>query len=180
MPVRAPSTPSRRRRACRSVTSTVTMASCAPKRRQSFVVAPLIFPNYRLKGITMKRILLESVASVFVIGSALAQQAAPMPGMDMKGMDMKMMMPSPNDPPSTKGYKSAMMKMMEAMPKFTGDADIDFMKQMRTHHEAAIDMAKVVLANGKDADTKKLAQEIIAAQEKEIATIDAWLKKKGA
>jgi hypothetical protein len=39
-----------------------------------------------------------------------------MPGMDMKGMDMKMMMPSPNDPPSTKGYKSAMMKMMEAMP----------------------------------------------------------------
>ena len=130
----------------------------------------------------MKRILLASVASVFVIGSALAQQATPMPGMDMKGMDMdmKMMMPSPNDPPSTKGYKSAMMKMMEAMPKFTGDADIDFMKQMRTHHEAAIDMAKVVLANGKDADTKKLAQEIVAAQEKEIATIDAWLKKKGA
>jgi uncharacterized protein (DUF305 family) len=38
--------------------------------------------------------------------------------------------------------------------------------------------AKVVLANGKDADTKKLAQEIIAAQEKEIATIDAWLRKK--
>jgi uncharacterized protein (DUF305 family) len=73
-----------------------------------------------------------------------------------------------------------MMKMMEAMPKFTGDADIDFMKQMRTHHEAAIDMAKVVLANGKDVDTKKLAQEIIAAQEKEIATIDAWLRKKGA
>jgi integrase len=35
---------------------------------------------------------------------------------ELKGMDMKMMMPSPNDPPSTKGYKSAMMKMMEAMP----------------------------------------------------------------
>ena len=71
----------------------------------------------------MKRILLASVASVFVIGSTLAQQATPMPGMDMKGMDMKMMMSSPNDPPSTKGYKSAMMKMMEAMPKFAGDAD---------------------------------------------------------
>jgi hypothetical protein len=50
----------------------------------------------------MKRILLASVASVFVIGSALAQQATPMSGMDMKGMDMMMMMPSPNDPPSTK------------------------------------------------------------------------------
>ena len=48
-----------------------------------------------------------------------------------------------------------------------------------TPGKAAIDMAKVVLANGKDAETKKLAQDIIATQEKEIATIDAWLKKKG-
>ena len=38
----------------------------------------------------MKRILLGSVASVFVIGNALAQQATPTPGMDMKGMDMMM------------------------------------------------------------------------------------------
>lgn len=127
----------------------------------------------------MKRLLLGSVASVFVIGWALSQQA-PMPGMEMKGMDMKMMMPSPSDPASTKAYKSAMMKMMQAMPKFTGDADIDFMRQMRTHHQAAIDMAKVVLAHGKDAETKKLGQEIISAQEKEIVTIDAWLKKKGS
>ena len=98
----------------------------------------------------------------------------------MPGMDMKMMMPDPSDSPSTKGFKSAMMKAMQAAPKFTGDADVDFMKHMRSHHQAAIEMANVVLANGKDADTKKLAQEIITAQQKEIATIDAWLKKKGA
>jgi uncharacterized protein (DUF305 family) len=90
------------------------------------------------------------------------------------------MAPNPNDSAATQGYKAAMMKMMEATPKFTGDADIDFMMQMRTHHQAAIDMAKVLLANGKDAETRKLAQDVIAAQEKEIATIDAWLKKKGA
>lgn len=114
----------------------------------------------------MKRVVFIAFASAFIAASALAA-----------GMD-KMMMPSPNDPQSTKGYKSAMMNMMESMPKFTGDADIDFMKQMRTHHQAAIAMAKVVLANGKDAETKTLAQEIITAQEKEIATIDAWLKKK--
>jgi len=124
----------------------------------------------------MKRIILASVASIFVIGSVLSQQPDPKPGAE-KGMDMKMM-PSANDSPSTRGYKSAMKKMMEAMPGFTGDADIDFMTQMRVHHQAAIDMAKVLLANGKDAETKKLAQEIIAAQEKEIATIDAWLKKR--
>ena len=98
----------------------------------------------------------------------------------MKGMDMTMMMPNQGDALSTQGYKSAMMKAMLAMEKFSGDADVDFMKQMRPHHQAAIDMAKVVLANGKDSETKKLAQEIITAQEKEIAVIDAWLKKKGA
>ena len=98
----------------------------------------------------------------------------------MKGMDMTMMMPNPGDALSTQGYKSAMMKAMLAMASFSGDADVDFMKQMRPHHQAAIDMAKVVLANGKDSETKKLAQEIITAQEKEIAVIDAWLKKKGA
>lgn len=127
----------------------------------------------------MTRLLLASVASVFIFSSALAQQTTPMPGMDMKGMEMKMAQ-NPNDPASTKGYKAAMSKMMEATPKFTGDADIDFMKQMRTHHVAAVDMANVLLANGKDGETRKLAQKIIAAQEKEIKTIDAWLKKKGA
>ena len=127
----------------------------------------------------MKRLLMTVAAGALITGVAVAQQAAPMPGMDMKGMDMKMMMPSANDTPSTKAYKMAMMHAMQTMPAFSGDADVVFMKHMRPHHQAAIEMAKVVLANGKDAETKKLAQEIIAAQEKEIATIDAWLKKKG-
>lgn len=70
--------------------------------------------------------------------------------------------------------------MMEGMPmmKFTGDADADFMSHMRAHHQVAIDMAKVVLANGKDPEVKKLAQDIETAQQKEIVVIDAWLKTK--
>lgn len=127
----------------------------------------------------MHRIFVTTVAAVVITGSAFAQQADPMPEMNMKGMDMPMMTPSPNDPPATAGYKAAMMKMMQTMPKYSGDADVDFMKGMRVHHTAAIEMGKVVLANGKDAETKKLAQEIVTAQEKEIATIDAWIKKKG-
>ncbi len=124
----------------------------------------------------MKRLVLASVASALAIGFAIAQQPAPMPG-----MDMKMMAPNPSDSASTKGYKAAMMKMMEGMPmmKFTGDADVDFMSHMRSHHQCAVDMAKVVLANGKDPEVKKLAQDIITAQEKEIVAINAWLKAKG-
>ena len=131
----------------------------------------------------MKRILLTVAAVVLITGGVLAQQPAqmpgPMPGMDMKGMDMKMMMPGANDTPSTKAFKMAMMQAMQTMPAFSGDADVDFMKHMRHHHQAAVEMAKVVVANGKDTDVKKLAQDIITAQEKEIVTIDAWLKKKG-
>lgn len=126
----------------------------------------------------MHRFLINAFASAAIIGSTIACDRAPMDS-SMKGMDMDMM-PNSADSTATAGYKSAMMKMMQAAPKFTGDADVDFMKQMRSHHQAAIDMANVVLTNGKDEETMGLAREIIAAQEKEIAMIDAWLAKKGA
>ena len=129
----------------------------------------------------MKSILLASVASVLATAAALAADPAPMPCMDMKpGMGMKMMTPDPSDSASTKDYKAAMAKMMDGMPmmKFTGDADADFMSHMRAHHQGAIEMAKVVLANGKDPEVKKLAQDIETAQQKEIVVIDAWLKTK--
>jgi uncharacterized protein (DUF305 family) len=124
----------------------------------------------------MKRFLLIIATTTILTGSAIAHQNPP--SMDMKTMEMDMT-PQTGDSEATKGYKASMMKMMKAMPAFTGDADIDFMKHMRPHHQAAIDMGKVLLATGKDAETKKMAEEIISAQEKEIATIDAWLKKKG-
>ncbi len=110
-----------------------------------------------------------------------AAQAQPIPKPSMgDGMPMKMMMPEASDSASTKEYKATMMRMMQSMPmSFTGDADVDFMRQMKAHHQGAIDMAKVVLANGKDPAVKKLATEIVSAQEKEIKTIDQWLKAKG-
>lgn len=93
-------------------------------------------------------------------------------------MDMAMMTPMAGDTEATRGFKAAMMKMMQGMPPYTGDADVDFNKQMRGHHMAAIDMAETELVNGKDAESKALAQEIITAQKKEITRIDAWLAKR--
>ena len=96
-----------------------------------------------------------------------------------KPMDMAMISPAAGDSAATKGYKQSMMKMMQGMPPYTGDPDVDFNKQMRTHHLAAIDMGEVQLANGKDAQTKALARKIIADQKREVGEIDAWLQKRG-
>lgn len=81
---------------------------------------------------------------------------------------------------STKAFDAANRKMHAAMMiPFTGDADTDFVKGMIPHHRGAIDMAKVELRYGKDPKIWKLAEDIIKAQEAEIAEMNAWLAKHG-
>ena len=63
-----------------------------------------------------------------------------------------------------------MAKMMSDMhaPGYTGDTDIDFIAMMIPHHQGAVDMARLVLQDGTDPVTRKLAEEIIASQTVEI------------
>jgi uncharacterized protein (DUF305 family) len=92
----------------------------------------------------------------------------PMPGMEHGA-------PSPNDSPSTADYRAAMEKMHHDMDiPYTGNADRDFVAGMIPHHQGAIDMARVELRYGKDPALKRLAREIVAAQEKEIAFMRQW------
>ena len=59
----------------------------------------------------------------------------------------------------------------------SGNSDVDFVRLMLPHHQAAIDMAKAQLLYGKDPQMRRLAQEIIADQQSEIDLMQLWLKQ---
>src|SRR5437762_6394784 len=59
----------------------------------------------------------------------------------------------------------------------SGNSDVDFVRLMLPHHQAAIDMAKTQLMYGKDPQMRRLAQEIIADQQLEIELMQRWLKQ---
>ena len=131
----------------------------------------------------MKRYVLTALTLLILTagGVALAQHAGhgakPMDEKSMQKM-MRDMMPGPKDSASTRAFKEAHMKMMQDMHiAYTGNTDVDFARGMIAHHQGAIEMAKVQLQYGKDPEFQKLSRDIIAAQEKEIAQMQDWLKK---
>ena len=86
-------------------------------------------------------------------------------GMGKQGMDMQAMMKGNSD-------KMASMKM-------TGNTDVDFAMMMRVHHQGAIDIAEAELRDGKNAQMRKMAKDMIAAQKSEIAQFEKFLAKNG-
>ena len=77
--------------------------------------------------------------------------------------------------------EQAMEKMHAGMAsiKLSGDNDADFVRLMLPHHQAALDMAKAELANGKDPQMRRLAQEIVTDQQSEIELMRLWLERHG-
>ncbi|MEJ7807409.1 MAG: DUF305 domain-containing protein [Telluria sp.] len=65
---------------------------------------------------------------------------------------------------------------MKSMP-MTGHQDMDFAMMMVGHHQGAIHMAQAQIDHGKDKQMISAAKKIIAAQKKEIAMFEAWMKK---
>ena len=72
---------------------------------------------------------------------------------------------------------AGMEKMHREMmaPQPTGNADVDFLATMIPHHAGALEMARLVLIHGKDPLVRRLAEEIIAGQQAEIAAMEARL-----
>lgn len=91
-----------------------------------------------------------------------SMQAA-MQGMDQAHQDFMQGMMQTHEP------------MMEAM--MAEDPDVAFACAMIPHHQAAINMAKTELQYGDNDWAKQKAQQIIDAQEKEIAELKTWIEE---
>lgn len=105
---------------------------------------------------------------------AIAEEQA----MDNSKMDHSMMKMESADTGKTDYFAASrdeMHKNMAVEP--SGNVDVDFAAGMIPHHEGAVAMAKVELEHGKDPELRKLAEDIIKAQDKEIAFMKAWLEK---
>jgi uncharacterized protein (DUF305 family) len=76
---------------------------------------------------------------------------------------------------------SSMEQMHRAMGSVaaSGNSDVDFVRLMLPHHQAAVDMARTQLLYGKDPQMRRLAQEIITDQQSEIDLMRLWLKQHG-
>ena len=68
------------------------------------------------------------------------------------------------------GLSESQMGMQHDADALTtsGDIDPDFAQMMITHHQGAIEMAKLAADNAEHGEIKDLAEEIISAQEREL------------
>lgn len=134
------------------------------------------FKNHNTTMSTLRRIAISAVVAAGAMASNGMATAQSMPGhAGMAGMAAGAKRDAKE--PMTMHMAMEMMQKKMAAMTMTGQADTDFAMMMVGHHQGAIDMAKAELASGKDAEMRKMAKKVIAAQTKEIAQLEAWLKK---
>lgn len=80
--------------------------------------------------------------------------------------------------PSQQMHRSMMggMQQMQGM-QLSGDVDKDFVRMMRMHHLQGIEMARIELEKGDDAQAKQMARKIMDEQQKDVAEFDRWLQR---
>ena len=123
---------------------------------------------------TAAKMMLSSVMAAGVLAfaaPALAQTAA--------HSQHDMSKPAHATGKSSMNMHATMEEMHKKMKGMTpsGHQDLDFAMMMVAHHQGAIDMAQAQIDHGKDKQMISAAKKIIAAQKKEIAMFEAWMKK---
>ncbi|MCB2379210.1 DUF305 domain-containing protein [Hymenobacter sp. BT635] len=94
---------------------------------------------------------------------------------DMAGMDHSAMghgdAAAAGSSPQLVAMNEMMTRMHATKPK--GNTDHDFAHHMLEHHKGAVVMADIQLRDGKDATMRRMAEQIKADQQREIAELEA-------
>ena len=115
---------------------------------------------------------------------APAKPREPMPPMDhgkMGAMDHskmggmgEMIKNTPANP-----YAEVGMEMHHKMMVVGANASETWARQMIEHHRGAIAMSKIAVTQASDKEVRTMAQKVVTMQEKEIASLQSWLKRHG-
>ena len=117
--------------------------------------------------------------SLFLLGGAALAQEQESAAQAESMMGMMNMRPGMEMSEADRGYMKAMQTMQQNMMKMemTGDPSGDFARMMIPHHQSAVDMAGVLLAQKDiDPELKKMAEKMKEDQTKEIGDLQKWLE----
>ena len=105
-----------------------------------------------------------------------ATDAAPAAGMPPGMSHGATPMPMAAMEPRMKAMKDMHQKMMAAQGANAGET---WVRKMIEHHRGAVEMSQIALRSTQNADVRREAQKTIASQNREIATLNAMLRKMG-
>jgi uncharacterized protein (DUF305 family) len=97
-------------------------------------------------------------------------------------LGMLTMKPGAEASEADRGYMKAMQATQQTLMKteMSGSSGGDFLRVMIPHHQSAIDMIDVMLAQKDVApEIRKMAEAMRAAQAKEIVEMQGWLERQG-
>ena len=125
-------------------------------------------------AVEMSRIVLTQNPTAEV--SQMAQMTIDMQGKEIADLE-KLVATGTPDPASSELYRPAAMQMHSAMMAATG-ADISetYLRKMLAHHQGAVAMSDVALANGATGAVRAQSEKTKATQQKEVAMVEAMLR----
>lgn len=107
---------------------------------------------------------------------AIARRMGDQQRREMEEMRALVRKGAPPDPASARPYAAGEKRMHDAMTAVHGgDASETFLRRMIAHHQGAVAMSEVVLAQGGDERVAAIARRIVADQTREIAEMKALL-----
>ena len=125
-------------------------------------------------AVEMSRIVLEQNPAPDV--AMMARQTIDKQGKEIADLE-KLVASGIPDPASAELYRPAVTRMHEAMMAAKGaDISESYLRKMLAHHQGAVAMSDVALANGATGAVRAQIEKTKADQQKEVAMVEAMLR----